>query len=130
MRRRGLHRWRRSLDDWRLGLAARGGVGFGRLLAHLLEILLDVLLKNYRHFIAADVAAGIGVGGGADGIRGAELLLAGGNFDGDLTGDAGGALADNFADLAHGGELLGEFAVFVSVLAADAAASLVGGLLI
>src|SRR5437879_1748424 len=43
---------------------------------------------------------------------------------------AGGTLADDLADLAHGGDLLGQPGVLVPVLPPDAAARLVGSLLI
>ena len=53
-----------AAGGWALlrGEVSRLGVAAGCFL-DLLEVLLHVLLEDYRHFVAADVAAGVGVGG-------------------------------------------------------------------
>src|SRR5579864_3741654 len=127
-----LHRRWLGLCGGCLRFAARGGFALAnrRLFSQLLEVLLHVLLKNHRHFVTADVAAGIGVRDVGLRIRSLQPLLARRHFHRDLARHVGGALADDLADLTHGGQLFSELGIFVPVLAADAAARLVGGLLI
>ena len=69
------------------------------------------------------------MGDGAVRVLGAELLLGVLHLDGGLAADGLRALADDLADLAHGGELLGVLQLLIAVLAADAAAGLFAGLL-
>src|ERR1019366_4299166 len=59
----------------------------------------------------------------------AQLLIGGLHFHGGFAADVGGALAEDLADLAHGGELLGVTDGLIAILAADAAAGLLAGLL-
>src|SRR5712691_10858261 len=130
---RSLLRGRRC--GWSRGWLSRGGtlpsaLGWRGLFSHLLEILLHILLEGHRHLVAIDLAAGLSVRRFAVRVRCFELLLRGIHLNGHFAGHIGRALADNLADLAHGGELLGQFGVFRSVLLADATTRVVAGLLI
>src|SRR5262249_20032297 len=111
-----------------------GGLGspLGRrgLLSHLLEILLNVLLKRDRHLVAIDLSAGFAVRRLVIGVRCAKLLLRGIYFDGHFAGHVRGAFADNLTDLAHRGELLGQLGVLGAILFADAASRIMGRLLV
>src|ERR1022692_2073329 len=98
----------------------------GRLLAHLLEVLLDVGLQRHRDLVAIDLSAGSGVMRVALGVGRAQLLIAVLHFHGQLAGNVGRALADDLADLAHGRKLFGELHVFAAVLPANAASGLLG----
>src|SRR5262249_4638056 len=123
------------LRDWSRGwLFPRGTLACAlrrpSLFSHLLEILLDILLEGHRHLVAIDLAARLPVRGFALGIRRLELLLGGIHFNRHFTRHVGRSLADDLTDLAHGGELLGQFRVLRSVLLADAASGIVAGLLV
>src|ERR1017187_9574099 len=58
-----------------------------------------------------------------------QLLIGGLHLHRGLAADGGGALAQDLADLAHGRELFGILDGFIAILAADAAAGLLAGLL-
>src|ERR1035441_634740 len=103
--------------------------GHRRLLAHLFEILLHVGLQRHRDFVAADFRAPLRVRGALLRIGRAQLLIGGLDFHRGFAADGGGALAQNLADLTHGGELLGVADGLVAILAADAAAGLLARLL-
>src|ERR1019366_3859051 len=99
------------------------------LLAHLLEVLLHVRLQGHGDFVAADFRAPLSVLCTLLRIGRAQLLIGGLHFHGGFAADVGGALAEDLADLAHGGELLGVTDGLIAILAADAAAGLLAGLL-
>jgi hypothetical protein len=111
----------------RLGRFGRLGALVGGLFPHLLEILLHVRLQRDRNLVAVDLPASLGVMRVALCVLCAQLLIAVFDFDSKLSRDIGGALADDFADLAHGRKLFGQLHVFAAVLPADAAARLLGG---
>src|ERR1022692_826543 len=80
-------------------------------------------------FVAADFRAPLSVLRTLLRIGRAQLLIGGLHFHGGFAADVGGALAEDLADLAHGGELLGVTDGLIALLAADAAAGLLAGLL-
>ena len=87
-----------------------------RLAMHALHVLTNVLLEDERHFIAIDLAAGIGMPSDPVGVGGAQLLLARGSFNHHLAGDILRSLSDDLGQFAHGLQLFGFFESFRSVL--------------
>src|SRR5262245_16359274 len=85
-------------------LLRRGRGGSRRCFAHSLEITFHERLERDGNLVTADLGAGLRVLDSAVRVLGAELLLGVLDLDGGLATDGLRALADDLADLAHGGE--------------------------